>query len=134
MNRPVTPLETKRDFIALIAEATGALEQQDWVDPSRFFAPTLKAMRGDSARWLENEWLAPNGSTTPVERAIVVLTQDLIVLLGHAANAKIKSEQLTELAGHAVNAAESGIIEDQSHREYFTHPDSPLHAILADAD
>ncbi|MFP6581621.1 MAG: hypothetical protein VCD00_03605 [Candidatus Hydrogenedentota bacterium] len=127
-------METKRDFVELIAEATAELEQQDWADPDRFFKPTLEAMSRDSARWLKNEWLAPNGSTTPVERVIVVLTQDLIVLLGHAANANIMNQRLAELAEYAVNAAGSGIIEDQSHSEYFTHPDSPLHAILADGD
>ena len=125
-------METKRDFVTLVANITGELDALEWADPNRFFGPTLQTMARDSARWLENEWKAPNGNTTSVERAIVVLTQDLIVLLGHAAKAEIKHQLLNKLAQGAIDAAEAGLIEDQAHRDYFTHPDSPLHTLLTD--
>lgn len=124
-------MENKRAYVAGLADLTAQLEQVDWDDPDRFFKPTLQAMAKDSARWINNEWLAPNGSTTPVERAIVVLTQDLIVLLGHAANAGLQDDRLAALAQLAIDAAESDVIEDSSHRDFFTHPESPLHGILA---
>ena len=106
----------------------------EWNDAKRFFPPTLQTMARDSTRWIENQWKAPNGNTTPIERAIVVLTQDLIVLLGHAANANIQHELITKLATNAIEAVEADIIEDPSHRDYFTHPESPLHAILNPED
>jgi hypothetical protein len=123
-------MQNKRAYIERIAELTVALEKIDADDPDRFFTPTLETMKKDSARWIDNEWLAPNGSTTPVERAIVILTQDLIVLLGHAANSDIKHSLLHDLANAATTAANEGVIEDARHCEYFTDPESPLHTIL----
>ncbi|MFP6597261.1 MAG: hypothetical protein VCC01_07385 [Candidatus Hydrogenedentota bacterium] len=125
-------METKQDFVAMVADITRELDENEWNDPYRFFGPTLEAMARDSARWIENEWKAGDGSTTPVERAIVVLTQDLIVLLGHSVNAEIKHDLLNKLARVAVNAAEAGLIEDQSHRDYFLLPDSPLQKLIMD--
>lgn len=126
------PLNSKRDFVEIVANITRELDALEWVDSNRFFTPTLQAMARDSARWLENEWKAPNGNTTPVERAIVVLAQDLIVLLGHASNAGIKHELLNTLAHSAIEAVESDLIEDETHRDYFTHPESPFHEILSE--
>ena len=125
-------MDTQREFLERIAELTKNLEAANLDDPDRFFGPTLQTMAKDSARWLENQWAAPNGSTTPVERAIVVLTQDLIVLLGHAAKSEIRHPVLTELAQTAVDAAKAEVIQDDQQHSYFTHPDSPLHSILAD--
>ncbi len=125
-------METKQDYVAFLADLTRELDAVGWDDPYRFFGPTLETMARDSARWVENKWKAPNGNTTPVERAVVVLTQDLVVLLGHAVNAEIKHELLSQLAQGAVEAAEAGIIEDQSHRDYFIHTESPFHTLIAD--
>jgi hypothetical protein len=124
-------MKTKREFVSFIAEITAELDALEWNDPKRFFTPTLETMARDSKRWIENEWASPAGTTTPIERAIVILTQDLIVLLGHAGNAGIKHERLTELALGAVEAANTGAIEDSSHFDYFTHPESPLHELIA---
>lgn len=123
-------MSSKREFVSQIAEITGELDALEWNDPNRFFKPTLEAMARDARRWIENEWKAPNGTTTPIERAIVILIQDLIVLLGHAGNAGISHARLRELALNAVQAAESGVIEDQAHQDYFTHPESPLHQLI----
>ena len=125
-------METKRDYMNLLADLTGKLDAVGFDDPNRFFKPTLETMARDSARWIDNEWKSPNGDTAPIERAIVVLTQDLVVLLGHAVNAKIKHEFLVQLARGAVEAAEADIIEDQSHKEFFLHPDSPMQTLIAD--
>lgn len=125
-------METKRDFVARIADLTRELEALEWNDPKRFFVPTLQAMARDSKRWIDNEWKAPNGNTTPIERAIVVLTQDLIVLLGHSAHAEIRHKKIHELAQCAIIAAEADLIEDQAHRDYLLHPESPIHGILDD--
>jgi hypothetical protein len=127
-------LESKREYVEMVAKLTGELDAIEWNDPYRFFGPTLEAMARDAARWVEHQWKAPDGKTTPVERAIVVLTQDLVVLLGHAVNAEIKHPLLNELARNAIEAAENGIIEDQSHIDYFLHPDSPLHTLITDEE
>lgn len=125
-------MENERDYIARIAEVTDAFLVNNETDSGQKFRITLETMNKDAQRWLDNEWAAPNGNTTPVERAVVVLTQDLIVLLGHASAAGIRSAHLNELAQAAITAAETEVIVDQSHRDYFTHPESPLHGILAD--
>ena len=124
-------MENERGYIAYIAELTGALALIDINDPGQKFRLTLETMAKDAQRWLDNAWAAPNGNTTPIERAIVVLTQDLIVLLGHAANGKIRDQRLIELAQAATDACASEVIVDQAHRDYFTHSDSPLREILA---
>lgn len=124
-------MKTKGEFILFVAEVSSELDALEWVDPNRFFSPTLEAMARDSGRWVKNEWVSPAGTTTPIERAIMILTQDLIVLLGHAGNAGIKHERLTALALGAVEAAQSGVIQDRAHLDYFTHPESPLHELIA---
>jgi hypothetical protein len=114
----------KQSYIATIADLTTPLTTQEWNDPHQLFGPTLTAMNKDALRWLDNEWKAPNGNTTPIERAIVVLTQDLIVLLGHAHNNGLTHDNLNALRTLAENAVAQSIIEDTSHREHFSIADS----------
>ncbi len=113
-------MDNKRDYIEAIARMTAELSTQTWNDPHHLFTPTLEAMTRDAQRWLDTEWKAPNGNTTPIERAIVVLTQDMIVLLGHAHNNEINHPQLDELRSLAQQAVENSIIEDNAHREHFS--------------
>lgn len=125
-------MPSERGYIEAIARLTASLNAFDWTGKDTRFTFTLDTMAMDAQRWLDNEWATPSGSTTPVERSVVVLTQDLIVLLGHSANAGVRHVLLTELAQTAIDAAAQEIIVDPAHRDYFTHPESPLHAILED--
>lgn len=118
-------MDNKRTYIETIARITADLSTQSWNDPHHLFAPTLEAMTRDAQRWLDTQWKAPNGNTTPIERAIVVLTQDMIVLLGHAHNNEIQHAQLDALRSLAQQAVEDSVIEDTSHREHFTPEGAP---------
>ena len=111
-------------YIESLAKLTTALSALQWNDPQQLFTLTLTAMTKDAARWLENEWRAPNGDTTPIERAIVVLTQDMIVLLGHANNIGLEHDLFHALREQAEKAVAQHIIEDETHRAYFMIIDS----------
>ena len=111
-------------YIESLAQLTAEIEAIKWDDPQQLFTLTLTAMKKDAARWMENEWIAPNGDTTPIERAIVVLTQDMIVLLGHASNIGLEHDLLHSLRELAEKAVAQHIIEDETHRAYFMIIDS----------
>ena len=115
--------QDKRAYIEVIAEITGKLSVLEWDDPHRLFTQTLDAMTRDSQRWLDTGWKAPNGDTTPIERAIVVLSQDMIVLLGHAHNLGLEHDLLQELLWQAEKAVDCHVIEDMTHRAYFLKVD-----------
>ncbi len=125
---------TGQDFIGELAVITGVLSKHEWTGQSQPFALTLRTMAEDSARWIESGWVSPAGISTPIERAIVVLCQDMIVLLGYGAQAGIQHEELHKLATCAIAATAAGVIVDPTHVAYFTDPESPLHAILSDED
>mgnify|MGYP006919312137 FL=1 len=114
----------KQAYLKGLATLSAELSTLEWDDPHQLFTQTLTAMARDAQRWQDDEWRAPNGDTTPIERAIVVLTQDLIVLLGHANNVGIEHDLFHSLRELAEQAVAQHVIEDSSHRAYFMIVDS----------
>lgn len=111
-------------YIESIATITQELSSLQWDDPHQLFTQTLTAMSRDATRWLEDTKQTSNGNTPSLERMTVVLTQDLIVLLGHAQNSQIEHDLLHDLRELAEKAVAQHIIQDQSHRDYFMIIDS----------
>lgn len=109
-----------QSYIESLGQQSAALLDLEWNDPHQLFGLTLRAMNKDALRWVENEWRTPQGSGgPPIERAVVVLTQDMIVLLGHAHNLGLEHATLRALRVLAEQAVVEGVIEDAAHRAHF---------------
>ncbi|PCJ65718.1 MAG: hypothetical protein COA73_02135 [Candidatus Hydrogenedentota bacterium] len=113
-------METKEAFLSELANITAHLDAENLGDRSGLFRLTLQQMARDARRWLDDQWKTPAGDTTSIERAIQVLGQDLVVLLGHAHEENIQHALLNDLLDTARRAALTGLIEDRAHLEIFS--------------
>ena len=116
---------TTEEYIEILARETATLLEQEWTENSQLFVLTLRTMTEDAARWVDSGWQTPQGDTIPNERVVVVLTQDLMVLLGHAMQSELKHPALDALVRGAQDAEQAGIIVDPSHRTFFTENFQP---------